>query len=353
MPRLLFIEDDEDDYILIRTLLSEAFEGIKLDWSKSYEGGLDALSHLDYDACLLDYALGERTGLELLSEAKEKATGTAVILLTGRGGNEIALKALEAGASDFLVKGEINAWALERSIRYAVERKKAELQLNRYKNHLEELVKLRTSELGETNLRLRKQIDEHRKAKEALMTSEERFRSLVTHSLDIIYTVAVNGTITSLSPAFEKVTGWKTKDWIGRHYAYSLIHPDDFPALEERRQRILRGEELPSGEVRVQVKSGETRLCEFQSGPLYAGNSIVGIIGTARDITARNIAEERIVQQNSFLRSVIESLSHPFYVVDARDYSVVLSNYAAASELPARRQVLFPFPHGRPALRGR
>ncbi len=330
--RLLLIEDDEDDYILIRTILSQSFERVKLDWANSYEGGLDALSRLRYDACLLDYALGDRTGLELLSEVRGKGAGAAVILLTAHGGNEIDLKALAAGASDYLVKGEINAGALRRSIRYAMERKKAELELKRYKDHLEELVQQRTSKLKETNLRLRKQIQERRKAELALTSSEEKFQSLVTHSLDIIYTIARNGTVTSLSPAFEKVTGWKPEEWVGRHFG-SLVHPDDLPKLEEQRQRVLSGEELPPGEVRVRVKSGGIRLVEFQSGPLYAGASVVGLIGTARDITDRKTAEERIVQQNSFLKSVIESLSHPFYVVDAEDYTVVLANYAAALDL--------------------
>ncbi|MGA2403788.1 MAG: PAS domain S-box protein, partial [Syntrophobacteraceae bacterium] len=294
--RVLLIVDDEDDYALMRTLLSEsAFEKVKLDWANSYESGLDALSHFDYDACLLDYALGDRTGFELLSEAGDKGAGTAVILLTPRGVNGIDLGAHAAGASDYLVKGEISAETLARSIRYAVERKKAE---------------------------------------QALSSSEEKFRSLVTNSLDIIYTVSANGIITSLNPAFEKVTGWKPEEWAGRHYG-SLVHPDDMPVQEERRQRVLQGEELPPGEVRVLVKSGGIRLLEFQSTPLYAGNSIVGLIGTARDITDRKRAEEKIVQQNSFLTTVIESLAHPFYVVDAEDYSIVLANYAASpAQLP-------------------
>ena len=331
--RLLLIEDDEDDYILIRTLLSESFERVKLDWVNSYEGGLDALCRPHYDACLLDYALGDRTGIELLTEAREKGTVPAVILLTAHGGDEIDMKALAAGASDYLVKAEINAGTLERSIRYAVERKKTESELKRYKDHLEELVEKRTSELGETNLRLRKQIHERRKAELALRSSEEKFRSLVSHSLDIIYTIATNGTITSLSPAFEKVTGWKPEEWVGRHFG-SLVHSNDFPMVEEQRQRVISGEDLPPREVRVLVKSGGIRLIEFQSGPLYAGASVVGLIGTARDITDRKMAEEKIVQQNSFLKTVIESLSHPFYVVDAKDYTVLLANRAAATDLP-------------------
>ena len=80
--RVLLVEDDEDDYILIRTLLSEsAFGRIKVDWAHSYEAGLDALSRIGYDACLLDYALGARSGLDLLTEARREGASAAVILL--------------------------------------------------------------------------------------------------------------------------------------------------------------------------------------------------------------------------------------------------------------------------------
>lgn len=62
--RVLLVEDDEDDYILISTLLSEsAFGRIKVDWARSYDAGLDALCRIGYDACLLDYALGPQSGL--------------------------------------------------------------------------------------------------------------------------------------------------------------------------------------------------------------------------------------------------------------------------------------------------
>jgi two-component system, OmpR family, phosphate regulon sensor histidine kinase PhoR len=334
--RVLLVEDDEDDYILISTLLSEsAFGRIKVDWARSYDAGLDALSRIRYDACLLDYALGPQSGLVLLSEARRKGASAAVILLTARTGKGTELEALAAGASDYLVKGEISASSLERSIRYAVEIKKAELELRRHRDHLEDLVKQRTSELRQANLSLSTQIEERMEVEQALRRNEEMFRSLVINSLDIIFTIATDGVITSLNPAFEKVTGWKPEEWVGRNYGL-LVHPDDLPILEERRQKVLMGEEFPPGEVRVFVKPGGFRLLEFQSTPLYAGNCIVGQIGTARDITDRKKAEERILQQHAFLKTVLESIAHPFYVVDAKDYSVVLANAAAASrELPS------------------
>ena len=292
--RVLLIEDDEEDYDFIRTLLSDSSPyGVRLDWANSYESGLAALSQISYDACLLDFALGDRTGIELLSEAREKGASAAVIFITGHEGDGIDLKALNVGATDYLVKGEINARTLQRSIRYAVERNKAKLELKRYKDHLEDLIKQRTSELQETNLRLRRQIDERLGVEQALRQSEEKYRFLVNSSLDIIYTIGPRGIITSLNPAFRRVTGWQPEEWVGRKYV-SLIHPDDLPIVLERRQKAESGADLPPAETRVLVKSGGFRVIEFQSVPIYAGNSIVGTIGTARDITNRKKAEEKL-----------------------------------------------------------
>lgn len=178
------------------------------------------------------------------------------------------------------------------------------------------------------NEKLRTKADEPLTAEQALRASEEKYRSLVNSSLDMTFTVGPDDLITSLNPAFEKITGWKTEEWIGRD-CNLLIHPEDREEQKECRQRILAGEELPPGEARLLVKSGDFRNFEFQCAPLYLTESIVGIIGTARDITDRKRAEEKIVKQNTFLRTVLESLSHPFYVVNAKDYSVVLANNAA------------------------
>ena len=70
--------------------------------------------------CLLDYHLGERTGLELLREAVARGCRTPIILLTGNGDREIDVEAMKAGAADYLVKGRFDAHSLERSIRYTI-----------------------------------------------------------------------------------------------------------------------------------------------------------------------------------------------------------------------------------------
>jgi len=120
--KVLLIEDDEDDYILTRELLAEV-KGSKyaLDWASSYEEGLKIAGRLDHQVCLVDYRLGERSGVELIREARQAQLNTPMILLTGQGNHDVDVEAIEAGATDYLVKDETHASRLERTIRYAVE----------------------------------------------------------------------------------------------------------------------------------------------------------------------------------------------------------------------------------------
>ncbi|MDR3567946.1 MAG: PAS domain S-box protein [Syntrophobacteraceae bacterium] len=329
--KILLIDAKKEDFAIISALLAKsAFEQPKLDWAGSYEAGLDALGD-PYDVCLLGYAPGGPIGLDFLRKARERGDRAAMILLLPDDRTGICKEALATGASDCLLKGELNCAALTKAIGCAVRLKRAELELARHREHLEELVEGRTAELQEKNLRLSRQIDAGFAARRALRASEQKYRSLINSSLDLTFTVGADDAITSLNPAFEKITGWKIKDWIGRD-CNLLIHPEDRKTQRECRQRILHGEQLPPGEARLLVKAGTYRFFEFQCACLFSEESIAGLIGTARDITDRKRAEEKIVEQNSFLRSVLESLSHPFYVVDAKDYSIVLANSAAMPE---------------------
>jgi signal transduction histidine kinase len=120
--KVLLIEDDEDDYILTRELLSEVQGGkYSLDWAPSYEEGLKVAGRLEHHACLVDYRLGERSGVQLIREARESGLTTPMILLTGQGNHDVDVEAIEAGATDYLVKDETHASRLDRTIRYAVE----------------------------------------------------------------------------------------------------------------------------------------------------------------------------------------------------------------------------------------
>ncbi|MEN6438879.1 MAG: PAS domain S-box protein [Syntrophobacter sp.] len=164
----------------------------------------------------------------------------------------------------------------------------------------------------------------------ALRRSEEKFRTLVENSIDMIYTVSLDGKFQSLNPAFEQITGWSAREWIGKDYS-PLVHPEDIALLQARGKRILRGERLEPAEARLRTKSGEYRTVEFNSAAIPRGNSIIGLVGTARDVTGRKKVEDLLIQRNEFLNSVLESLAHPFYVINAEDYSIIMANAAASS----------------------
>jgi diguanylate cyclase (GGDEF)-like protein/PAS domain S-box-containing protein len=117
---------------------------------------------------------------------------------------------------------------------------------------------------------------------------------------DVVYMVGLDGTFTSLNPAFEAVTGWKREEWIGRHIT-EILHPDDVPGVVEEFQRNLGGRRPPIFERRVRSKSGEYLVGEFALAPLFRKGNIVGILGTARDVTGRKRAEAALRELNEEL----------------------------------------------------
>ncbi len=147
--RVLLVDDDRDDYVLTRSLFAEIpGNPFQLSWVSSYEAGLEAICAGEHDLYLFDYQLGEKTGLDLLAEARCKGCAGAVVLLTGQVVHEIDLAAMQGGAADFLDKSRLDATLLERSLRYALQQK-------RYEAELERKVKERTEELARANAALR------------------------------------------------------------------------------------------------------------------------------------------------------------------------------------------------------
>jgi len=121
--KVLYVDDDEDDYIIARDHMSEV-DGMEFDleWVGSYNAAIDATEREEYDIYLVDYSLGARNGLELMQEMMHRGCKGPIILLTGQGDHEIDLEAMKMGAADYLVKEQITTPLLGRSIRYAIER---------------------------------------------------------------------------------------------------------------------------------------------------------------------------------------------------------------------------------------
>jgi len=133
---VLLVDDDEDEYVVTRDLFREIGSGYTLSWSSSYEDAVAEISGCEWDAFLFDYHLGARTGLDLLRETKSKGCRTPILILTGAGDRQVDLEAMEAGAADYLDKGQLTAALLERSIRYAIERRRSDERQRESDHHV-------------------------------------------------------------------------------------------------------------------------------------------------------------------------------------------------------------------------
>ena len=167
--RILIVDDDEDEYIIIRELLSE-IEDLRYDlqWTPSYDVALGWMVQNKHDIYLVDYRLGELDGIELLRDAIKNGCKAPTILMTAHGDRDVNIEAMKAGAEDYLNKGELGAALLERYIRHAIERKQMMEALGKARDDLERQVEVRTAELKTVNEQLKKEIKEHKRAEENL-----------------------------------------------------------------------------------------------------------------------------------------------------------------------------------------
>ena len=127
VTQLLLVEDDEDDYILTCDYLEQLdSHTFNVQWVSSPEQAIETLSKNEHDICLLDYRLGASNGLDVLKEAIANGFSGPIIMLTGQSDDELDSAALDAGAVDYLIKGEMSSSRFARAIRYALARKDVE-----------------------------------------------------------------------------------------------------------------------------------------------------------------------------------------------------------------------------------
>ncbi|HUP17904.1 MAG TPA: PAS domain S-box protein [Acidimicrobiia bacterium] len=132
--RVLVVDDNPGDARLIAILLEGGIYSCAT--VSTYEEGLEAIREQAHDAYLIDYKLGNRTGLDLIEEASGSSSGP-LILLTGLDDEALDGLALRAGAADYLTKNTLTSENVTRSIRYAVETWKSQrlsdLEKERYR----------------------------------------------------------------------------------------------------------------------------------------------------------------------------------------------------------------------------
>lgn len=271
------MEDDEDDYVMTKTLVSTRENAhIQLDWVTEFDEALRHACNREYDVFLVDYRLGERTGIELIQEAFKTGCQSPMILLTGQDDLEVDYSALKLGAADYLVKGRIDAQLLGRSIRYAV--RQAQI----------------TGELAE---------------------KESKYRSLFERSIDAIFVTDRTMTVLEANPSLEKLSGYSNEELCGSELTRLFEKPDLYDNL---RRLIEEDGQLKDHEVVLVSKEGRRIDCLLSVVTVVnKSGAATWYQGIVRDITEQKKAQrdllvaEKLSMTGKIARSIAHEVRNP------------------------------------------
>ncbi|HKP74125.1 MAG TPA: PAS domain S-box protein, partial [Longimicrobiaceae bacterium] len=268
--RVLLVEDNPGDAYLIAEALAEvSTTAFRLEHADRLAECVRRLGAEAFDAILLDLGLPDSQGLATLAAVAAAAGGTPILVLTGVDDELLALKAVKAGASDYLVKGQVFGTMLGRAVRHAIERVRSA---------------------------------------RALREAEERFRELAERIPQSFWMAdAALTEVLYASPAFEAITGLdRATLYADQKSFFSLVHPDDRGRVTDayrtaadewdREFRLVR----PDGAVRWVRDRGRAVRSE-------AGEP-VRLVGLMEDVTEALEAHRQIRFQAGMLDAVGEAV---------------------------------------------
>lgn len=257
--KLMLVDDNEEDFILTKDLISQITnEKFKvkwnaIDWKRSYKEALKSMIDNSHDIYLVDYRLEHNKGVDLMKEALSKGCLSPIIILTVKEDFKIDIEAMKAGAADYLEKDKIDSYTLERSIRYALERKEA--------------------------------ID-------AIKANEKKFRNIFEKSKDVIYLSNSNGDILDINDSAVRLFGYSKNELLKLNASQLYWNQEDRKTFEKA---IKEKGEVVDFEVTLKTKNNDKIYCLLTTvleKSKDAGEFIYQ--GIIHDITNRRRAEQEL-----------------------------------------------------------
>ena len=281
--RLLLVDDDEDELLIVRSLLRESAHTMgalrfTLDWVSDVEAALREIERAQHDVYLIDYRLGDATGLQLIERAVAAGCEAPLILLSGLDDPRVDAEAIRAGATDYLVKDGLNGALLERTLRYAIAGKRSERELRA---------------VAAQNARL-------------LAAIESANVGVVLTELSA---AAEESRVTYVNPAFSELTGYGSDAVVGQNLGVlSALHTA--PEFVTQVRGALRAGRAYEGTTRSVRSDGTPFWNEVHFAPIgQAGGPHIGNVGFFQDVSARIEAEKAVSAARQDLENAQE-LTH-------------------------------------------
>ncbi|MEI2623019.1 MAG: diguanylate cyclase [Giesbergeria sp.] len=254
---ILVIEDEPGDLGLIQAYVRLA--GIRrigdqdpVVWASTLAQGVAAAAASMPDVILLDLSLPDSSGLHTVEAMRTVAPDVPIIVLTGQDDHQLAEAALQAGAQDYLVKGQFQHDALGRAIRHALVRQKLESRLS-------------------------------------------LFRAALNSVANGILITDIDSTIEWANPAFTRMTGFSLTEAVGRHTGEMLNSGKQDPQFYRRMWDTILAGRVWTGELINRRKDGSLYAEALTISPVTDGNGrIQHFVAIKQDISERKANEERV-----------------------------------------------------------
>lgn len=287
---VLLVEDDEDDYIITRDLLSKGGAStFSLKWAQSVSSAAAALADGGIDVVLLDLSLPDSQGWNTFQAVHAMDRTLPVILLTGFADETLSIKAVQKGAQDYLVKGDVDSETLARSIRYAIERKLSEEAMKRYRDHLEELVRRRTERIRLANKELQREVATRKEVEREIETTKNYLETIISASHDGILLIDSDGQFEFGNEAVCTILGWPW-DLLYKQPFMKVFPEDQHDFIRERWGEVKKGIERPY-EADVITRDGLRRSLLLSHRQTWFADEAKYCVAI-KDVTERKRAEQ-------------------------------------------------------------